>query len=57
SIWAFYCILILTSTTGYLYIWLLQDKERISQNTNGSTMVHVTKRMIEERVFDFPPAG
>ncbi|MCB4975385.1 restriction endonuclease subunit S [Streptococcus mutans] len=39
----------------YLYTWLLQDKERISQNTNGTTMVHVTKGMIEERVFDFPP--
>lgn len=38
----------------YLYVWLLQDKDRISQNTNGSTMVHITKTMIEERWFDFP---
>ena len=38
----------------YLYTWLLTDKERIRQNTNGSTMVHVTKGNMEERRFEFP---
>ena len=38
----------------YLYYWLERDKERIKQNTNGSTMVHVTKSMMENREFLFP---
>ena len=38
----------------YLYTWLETDKERIKQNTNGSTMVHVTKGNTEEREFQFP---
>lgn len=38
----------------YLYTWLLTDKERIKQRTNGTTMVHVTKRNMEEREFQFP---
>ena len=38
----------------YLYTWLETDKERIKQNTNGSTMVHVTKGYMEERGFQFP---
>ncbi|WP_174851028.1 restriction endonuclease subunit S [Streptococcus suis] len=39
---------------SYLYTWLYQDKEKIAQNTNGSTMVHITKEMIENRDFEFP---
>ncbi len=38
----------------YLYIWLENDKELIQKNTNGSTMVHITKGFIEERIFQFP---
>ncbi len=38
----------------YLYTWLETDKERIKQNTNGSTMVHITKGNMEEREFQFP---
>ncbi|MCM3758723.1 restriction endonuclease subunit S [Sporosarcina aquimarina] len=38
----------------YLYTWLVTDKERIKQTTNGTTMVHVTKGSIEERGFQFP---
>lgn len=38
----------------YLYIWLENDKELIQKNTNGSTMVHITKAFIEERIFQFP---
>ncbi|WP_061909137.1 restriction endonuclease subunit S [Streptococcus cristatus] len=38
----------------YLYYLLERDKERIKQNTNGSTMVHVTKSMMENREFLFP---
>ncbi|WP_312982697.1 restriction endonuclease subunit S, partial [Leuconostoc falkenbergense] len=38
----------------YLYTWLMTDKERIKQNTNGTTMVHVTKRNMEQRDFQFP---
>ncbi|WP_286163300.1 restriction endonuclease subunit S [Carnobacterium sp. PL17GRE32] len=38
----------------YLYTWLETDKERIKQMTNGTTMVHVTKGLIEERSFQFP---
>jgi type I restriction modification DNA specificity domain protein len=39
---------------NYLYYWLEKDKKRIQQNTNGSTMVHVTKSMMENREFKFP---
>ena len=39
---------------NYLYMWLYQDKKKIAQNTNGSTMVHITKKMIESRDFMFP---
>lgn len=38
----------------YLYTWLETDKERIKQNTNGTTMVHVTKGSMEYREFQFP---
>ncbi|MDT2816812.1 restriction endonuclease subunit S [Vagococcus lutrae] len=38
----------------YLYTWLLTDKERIKQTTNGTTMVHVTKGSIEQRKFQYP---
>ena len=38
----------------YLYTWLEKDKERIKLTTNGTTMVHVTKRNMENRVFEFP---
>ncbi|MBO1300729.1 restriction endonuclease subunit S [Enterococcus sp. DIV1271a] len=38
----------------YLYTWLLTDKERIKQSTNGSTMIHITKGNMEEREFKFP---
>jgi len=38
----------------YLYTWLVTDKERIKQNTNGTTMVHVTKGNMEQRDFQFP---
>lgn len=38
----------------YLYTWLLTDKERIKQTTNGTTMVHVTKGSIEKREFQYP---
>ncbi|MFC5631228.1 MULTISPECIES: restriction endonuclease subunit S [Streptococcus] len=34
----------------FFYTLLEQDKERIKLNTNGSTMVHVTKSMMEERI-------
>ena len=39
---------------NYLYYWLEKDKKRIQQNTNGSTMVHITKSMMENREFLFP---
>ncbi|EKO3230480.1 restriction endonuclease subunit S [Listeria innocua] len=39
----------------YLYTWLITDKERIKQSTNGTTMVHVTKSHIEQREFQIPP--
>ncbi|EOT1232933.1 TPA: restriction endonuclease subunit S, partial [Listeria innocua] len=39
----------------YLYTWLITDKERIKQSTNGTTMVHVTKGHIEQREFQIPP--
>lgn len=38
----------------YLYTWLLTDKEKIKQTTNGTTMVHVTKGIMEQRLFQFP---
>ncbi|WP_075491457.1 restriction endonuclease subunit S [Enterococcus thailandicus] len=38
----------------YLYTWLLTDKERIKQSTNGTTMVHITKGNMEIREFQFP---
>ena len=38
----------------YLYIWLDSDKNKIQQNTNGSTMVHITKTMMEERRISLP---
>ncbi|MCJ1995678.1 restriction endonuclease subunit S [Lactococcus piscium] len=38
----------------YLYTWLETDKERIKQDTNGSTMIHVTKDSMEKREFQFP---
>ena len=38
----------------YLNIWLESDKNRIQQNTNGSTMVHITKTMMEERGISLP---
>ncbi|KXT72961.1 Type I restriction-modification system, specificity subunit S [Streptococcus sp. DD10] len=39
---------------NYLYTCLEKDKDRIKQNTNGSTMVHITKGMMEERNIQFP---
>ena len=38
----------------YLYIWLESDKNKIQQNTNGSTMVHITKNLMEERRISLP---
>lgn len=38
----------------YLNIWLESDKNKIQQNTNGSTMVHITKTMMEERKISLP---
>lgn len=38
----------------YLNIWLENDKNKIKQNTNGSTMVHITKTMMEEREISLP---
>ena len=38
----------------YLNIWLESDKKKIQQNTNGSTMVHITKTMMEERGISLP---
>ena len=38
----------------YLYIWLESDKNKIQQNTNCSTMVHITKNMMEERRISLP---
>lgn len=38
----------------YLNIWLESDKNKIQQNTNGSTMVHITKTMMEERKVSLP---
>ena len=38
----------------YLNIWLESDKSKIQQNTNGSTMVHITKTMMEERGISLP---
>lgn len=38
----------------YLNIWLESDKNKIQQNTNGSTMVHITKTMMEERRVSLP---
>lgn len=37
-----------------LYTWLLTDKEKIKQSTNGTTMIHVRKGSMEEREFSFP---
>ncbi|MFW3538059.1 restriction endonuclease subunit S [Vagococcus fluvialis] len=39
---------------NYLYTWLITDKERIKQTTNGTTMVHITKGGMEERLFQNP---
>ena len=38
----------------YLYTWLITDKEKIKQTTNGTTMVHVTKGNMEQREFQLP---
>ena len=38
----------------YLNIWLESDKTKIQQNTTGSTMVHITKTMMEERGISLP---
>ena len=38
----------------YLYTWLVTDKEKIKQTTNGTTMVHVTKGNMEQREFQLP---
>ncbi|MBC1459365.1 hypothetical protein HB850_16640 [Listeria newyorkensis] len=38
----------------YLYTWLKNDKERIKQSTNGTTMIHVTKGHMEQREFQVP---
>ena len=38
----------------YLNIWLESDKNKIQQNTTGSTMVHITKTMMEERGISLP---
>ena len=38
----------------YLNIWLESDKNKIQQNTNGSTMVHITKTIMEERGISLP---
>ena len=38
----------------YLNIWLESDKNKIQQNTNGSTMIHITKNMMEERRISLP---
>ena len=38
----------------YLNIWLESDKNKIQQNTNGSTMVHITKSIMEERKLLLP---
>ena len=39
----------------YLYYMLLNDVNSIKNITNGSTMVHVTKEKMENRVFPIPP--
>lgn len=39
---------------NFLNIWLESDKNKIQQNTNGSTMVHITKTMMEERKISLP---
>lgn len=38
----------------YMYTWLITDKEKIKQTTNGTTMVHVTKGNMEQREFQLP---
>ena len=38
----------------YLYTWLITDKEKIKQTTNGTTMAHVTKGNMEQREFQIP---
>lgn len=38
----------------YLYTWLLVDKDKIMKDTNGSTMIHITKKNMEERKISIP---
>ena len=38
----------------YLYTWLLVDKDKITKDTNGSTMIHITKKNMEERKISIP---
>ncbi|MDK1733515.1 restriction endonuclease subunit S, partial [Dellaglioa algida] len=49
--------LVITTTDvdkQFLYVWLMNDREQIKKNTNGTTMVHVTKGNMEQRLFGFP---
>ena len=39
---------------NFLYQFLNADRNKLTSNTNGSTMPHITKRNMEEKVLHFP---
>lgn len=39
---------------NYLYSWMKYDKNKILNNTNGSTMIHITKENMDSRKIKFP---
>lgn len=39
---------------GYLFYWLYMDKSKVLADTNGTTMIHITKGNMEERILDKP---
>ncbi|MCU7558557.1 restriction endonuclease subunit S, partial [Macrococcus capreoli] len=41
----------------YLYSWMNYDKNKILNNTNGSTMIHITKENMDSRKICFPNIG
>jgi len=38
----------------YLFYWLEVDKKRIGKDLNGTTMVHITKETMENRILNVP---
>ncbi|WP_414044480.1 restriction endonuclease subunit S [Macrococcus sp. EM39E] len=39
---------------NYLYSWMKYDKNKILNNTNGSTMIHITKENMDSRIIKYP---